>query len=177
MPGRRRRTGEMQGSQDFAQVAEQQLSHVFGYLAYLTGDRPLAEELTAVAFEKALRSWARFDPRRASAGTWLCTIARSVAIDHFRAEDRRRRREDAYAVRQEFDVREPSFADGLSPELERALGELSAAEREVIALRVVLDFDPDEAARLLGISKTACTTRLSRALAKLQEKVAADVHA
>ena len=65
-----------------------------------------------------------------------------------------------------------SFAEGLSPELERALGELSAAEREVIALRVVLDFDPDEAARLLGISKTACTTRLSRALAKLQEKVA-----
>ena len=161
--------------QDFAQVAEQHLSEVYGYLVYMTGDRGLAEELTSATFEKALRSWSRFDPRRASAGTWLCTIARSVAIDHFRAEDRRRRREDSYALRQEFEVREPSFAEGMSPALERALGELSAADREVIALRVVLDFDPDEAARLLGISKTACTTRLSRALAKLQEKVADDV--
>jgi RNA polymerase sigma-70 factor (ECF subfamily) len=165
----------MQGSSDFAQIAEQHLRDVYGYLAYLTGDRELAEELTSVAFEKALRSWSRYDPRRASANTWLCTIARSVALDHFRSEDRRRRREDAYAVRQEFEVREPSFADGLSPELERALGELSPADREVIALRVVLEFDPDETARLLGISKTACTTRLSRALAKLQEKVADDV--
>jgi RNA polymerase sigma-70 factor (ECF subfamily) len=161
--------------QEFAQVAEQHLSEVYGYLVYMTADRGLAEELTSATFEKALRSWARFDPRRAGAGTWLCTIARSVAIDHFRAEDRRRRREDSYALRQEFDVREPSFAEGMSPALERALGELSAAEREVIALRVVLDFGPDETARLLGISKTACTTRLSRALAKLQEKVADDV--
>ncbi|MDX6503030.1 MAG: hypothetical protein QOE29_155 [Gaiellaceae bacterium] len=174
MPRRRRKTGVEQAP-DFAHIAEQHLADVYGYLVYLTGDRELAQELTSAAFEKALRSWSRFDPRRASANTWLCTIARSVALDHFRSEDRRRRREDAYAVQQEFDVREPSFADGLSSELERALGELSAADREVIALRVVLDFDADEAARLLGISKTACTTRLSRALAKLQEKVADDV--
>jgi RNA polymerase sigma factor (sigma-70 family) len=165
----------MQGHADFAHIAERHLREVYGYLAYLTGDRELAEELTSAAFEKALRSFSRYDPRRASPNTWLCTIARSVALDHFRSEDRRRRREDAYAVRQEFEVREPSFADGLSPELERALGELSPADREVIALRVVLEFDPDETARLLGISKTACTTRLSRALAKLQEKVADDV--
>jgi RNA polymerase sigma-70 factor (ECF subfamily) len=167
----------MPSMQDFAQVAERHLPDVYGYLAYLTGDRGLAEELAGATFEKAFRSWSRFDPKRASANTWLCTIARSVAIDHFRSEDRRRRREDAYAVRQEFDVREPVFAEGLSPALERALGELSAADREVIALRVVLDFDPDETARLLGISKTACTTRLSRALAKLHDKVADDVHA
>ena len=161
--------------QDFSRVAEQHLADVYGYLVYLTGDRELAQELTSAAFEKALRSWQRFDPRRASACTWLCTIARSVALDHFRSEDRRRRREDAYAVEQEFHVHEPSFAEGLSPALETALGELTAAEREVIALRVVLDLDPEEAARLLGVSKTACTTRLSRALAKLQAKVADDV--
>src|SRR5258706_9294553 len=120
MTARRRTTPEMQGGQDFAQIAERHLHEVFGYRPYPTGDRELAEELTSAAFEKALRSWGRFDPRRASAGTWLCTIARSVALDHFRSEDRRRRREDAYAVRQEFEVREPSFADGLSPELEHA---------------------------------------------------------
>src|SRR5437879_5743838 len=90
MTGRRRTTREMQHDPDFAQIAEQHLREVYGYLAYLTGDRQLAEELTSAAFEKALRSWSRYDPRRASANTWLCTIARSVALDHFRSEDPRR---------------------------------------------------------------------------------------
>jgi DNA-directed RNA polymerase specialized sigma24 family protein len=59
----------------------------------------------------------------------------------------------------------------LSPALEAGLRELSASEREVIALRVVLEFDGKAAARLLGISRTACSTRLSRALHNLEEKV------
>jgi len=39
----------------------------------------------------------------------------------------------------------------------------------VIALRVVLDFDARTAAGMLGISPTNCTTRLNRALGKLEE--------
>ena len=68
-----------------------------------------------------------------------------------------------------------SFAEGLSPDLEAALAELSAGEREVIALRVLLDLDGEEAARVLGISPTAVSTRLSRALKKLEEKVSVHV--
>ena len=64
---------------------------------------------------------------------------------------------------------------GLSPELESALRELSAGEREVIALRILLELDGDEAARVLGISPTAVSTRLSRALKKLEEKVSIHV--
>ena len=66
---------------------------------------------------------------------------------------------------------------GLSPELERALAALSAGEREVIALRVLLDLDQETAARVLGISPTNCATRLSRALKKLEERMSADVAA
>ena len=68
-----------------------------------------------------------------------------------------------------------SFAEGLSPELEAALRELSAGEREVIALRILLDLDGEEAARVLNISPTAVSTRLSRALKKLEEKVSIHV--
>jgi DNA-directed RNA polymerase specialized sigma24 family protein len=63
---------------------------------------------------------------------------------------------------------------GLSPALERALGTLSAADREVVALRIVLDLDNEAAARLLGITATACTTRLSRALKRLEELMSDD---
>jgi DNA-directed RNA polymerase specialized sigma24 family protein len=72
---------------------------------------------------------------------------------------------------------EPVFGGGLSPALERALAQLSAAEREVVALRVVLELDGEGAARVLGISTTACSTRLSRALQKLEKEVSAGVAA
>jgi predicted RNA polymerase sigma factor len=65
----------------FADVAAEQLDAVYRYLVYLTGDRGAAEDLTAETFEKAFRSWRRFDPRRGSPRTWLCRIARSVAVD------------------------------------------------------------------------------------------------
>lgn len=160
----------------FASVAERHLDDVNAYLCYLVGDRGLAEDLAAETFEKALRLWSRFDPRRGSVRTWLCQIARTTALDHFRAERRRRRREDVYALREQPEA-EGSFGEGLSPELERALAALSAGEREVVALRIVLDLDGETAARVLGISPTNCTTRLHRALRKLEERMKNDVAA
>jgi RNA polymerase sigma factor (sigma-70 family) len=150
----------------FDVVVAEQLDSVYRYLVYLTGDREAAEDLAAETFEKAFRSWRRFDPRRAAPRTWLCSIARSVAVDWFRAETRRRRREEAYA-RDVDDVEQ--FGDGLPGPLEAALRELSPGEREVVALRVLLDLDGPSAARVLGISQTSCSTRLSRALKKLEE--------
>jgi RNA polymerase sigma-70 factor (ECF subfamily) len=152
----------------FAQAAEAHLDDVFGYLAWFTSDRFAAEELTGVTFERALRLWPRFDPDRGSVRTWLCQVARTVALDHFRSERRRSRREELAAPPEAVDFR---FGEGLSPELESALARLTAGEREVVALRVLLDLDAGAAARILGISPTNCTTRLNRALKKLEEEL------
>jgi RNA polymerase sigma-70 factor (ECF subfamily) len=156
----------MDGVTSFAQAAETHLDDVFGYLAWFTGDRFAAEDLTGETFERALRLWHRFDPQRGSVRTWLCQVARTTALDHFRSERRRTRREELAAVPERY---EDPIAEGLSPEIEHALLRLSAGEREVIALRVVLDLDAGGAARVLGISPTNCTTRLNRALKKLEE--------
>ena len=66
------------------------------------------------------------------------------------------------------------MGEGFSPALESALRELTAGEREVLALRVVLELDGEETARLLGISATAVSTRLHRALGKLEERMRHD---
>jgi RNA polymerase sigma factor (sigma-70 family) len=150
----------------FAQAAEAHLDDVYRYLAWFTGDRTAADDLAGETFERALRLWHRFDPDRGSARTWLCQVARTVALDHFRSERRRTRREELAAER---DWVEERFVEGLSPDLERALDSLTAGEREVVALRVVLELDAGTAARVLGISATNCTTRLNRALKKLEE--------
>src|SRR5215831_5523560 len=130
---------------EFAEAAERHLDDVHAFLVYLTGDRTVAEDLTAETFA--------------------------------RADERRRRREGRFAAAEPREGDGPVFGEGLSPELEHALARLSAAEREVVALRVVLELEGDVAARVLGISATACSTRLSRALQKLEKEVSAGVAA
>jgi RNA polymerase sigma-70 factor (ECF subfamily) len=154
-------------------VAEEHLDDVYRYLVYMTKDATTADDLTGETFARALAAWKRFDERRGSARTWLCQIARSAALDHFRSEERRRKREQAYVAREPVsDDRDPFVA--LSPPLRKALAELSAADREVIALRVILELDGEAAARVMGIGRTACAMRLGRALKKLEEKVEID---
>src|SRR5664279_2995309 len=136
----------MKSEMTFTQAAEAHLDDVYGYLAWFTGDRAAADDLAGETFERALRLWHRFDPD--SARTWLCQVARTVALDHFRSERRRTRREQLAAQHERFDER---FVEGLSPDLEAALESLTAGEREVVALRVVLDLDAGTAARVLGI--------------------------
>src|SRR5213076_2724401 len=99
----------------FAQAAERHLDDVYGYLAWFTGDRFVAEDLAAETFERALRLWHRFDERRSSPRTWLCQLARTVALDHFRSERRRQRREQRVALPDRY---EEPLAEGFSPELE-----------------------------------------------------------
>src|SRR5213593_1654783 len=117
----------MKHEMTFQQAAEAHLDDVYGYLAWFTSDRFAAEELTAVTFERALRLWHRFDPQRGSARTWLCQLARTVALDHFRSERRRTRREQLAAPHERLEQR---FADSLSPDLEAAVQRLTAGERE-----------------------------------------------
>src|SRR5215212_2661933 len=149
----------------FAAIAEAELDAVHRYLVFLTGNRAVAEVLTGETFEKAFRIWRRFDPARGTARAWLCGIARSAALDHFRSEQRRRRREERFA-RGAASVVDAELGPSA---LETALARLSPADREVVALRVLLELDGPTTARVLGISPTACSTRLSRALKRLEE--------
>jgi RNA polymerase sigma-70 factor (ECF subfamily) len=154
----------------FAAVAEELLDDVYGYLLYLTKNWAVAEDLTGETFEAAFKKWRRFDPGRGTPRAWLLAIARSTALDWFRADARRRKREErAEVAGGRHDA--SSFGEGLSAELEEGLRALTAGEREVVALRIVLDLDGEETARLLGISPTAVSTRLSRALSKLEERM------
>src|ERR671916_67510 len=60
---------------DFQRLYEREAQGLFGFLAYRTGDRALAEDLLADTFERAFRARRGFDRRKASEKTWLYTIA------------------------------------------------------------------------------------------------------
>ena len=156
---------------DFERLYAAEAQGLFGFLAYRTGDRALAEDLLADTFERALRSRRRFDRRRGSQKTWLYAIALNCLRDHARrASAETRALERAGEPRAAAD---PLAAVEHRDELSRALATLSADEREAIALRFGADLTVPEIARLLGEPLTTVEGRVYRALRKLREDLGA----
>jgi RNA polymerase sigma-70 factor (ECF subfamily) len=149
---------------EFERLYEAEAAGLFSFLAYRTGDRVLAEDLLADAFERALRG--KYDKRRGSARTWLYSIALNALRDHVRkvaAEGR------AYA-KIEIPTGGDPFADvEHRDEIARALARLSSEEREAVALRFGSGLTVPEMAKVLGEPLTTVEGRVYRALRKLRE--------
>jgi RNA polymerase sigma-70 factor (ECF subfamily) len=157
--------------QDFERLYDAEAAGLFSFLAYRTGDRALAEDLLADAFERALRSRARFDRRRGSEKTWLYTIALNVLRDHARrtaAEVRAMERAGAPG-----DAADDPGLVGIEhrDEIGRALATLAPEEREAITLRFGAELTVPEIAQVLGEPLTTVEGRVYRALRKLRTRL------
>ncbi|HEX3977255.1 MAG TPA: sigma-70 family RNA polymerase sigma factor [Solirubrobacteraceae bacterium] len=142
---------------------------IFAYVATLLNDRAAAEDVTALAFERAYRRRMTFDRRRGEERAWLFGIARNAALD----ELRRRKRLASLTVDPEA-VPETEDDNGAEVALRRtvvraALAELAPRDREVIALKFHSGLRNTELARVLGVSETAAGTLLYRAMEKLRK--------
>lgn len=151
---------------DFAAVYDAHVWSVYAFLAYRLRDRELAEDLTQATFERALRAWPRFDPRRASERTWLLVIARNLLIDH-----RRRQHPEPVAEIENWvlpQVPGPEENLGTSPELLEALQQLGDREREILALRFGADLTGPEIAATMGLTVANVQQIISRSLRRLR---------
>src|SRR5947209_2450035 len=117
-------------SADFARVYDEHVWRVYGFLAYRLRNRDVAEDLTQATFERALRAWSRFDPRRASESTWLLAIARNLLIDYYRRD----RSKLSEPIEEHLAPVTPGPEERLtaSPELASALERLSERDREIL---------------------------------------------
>lgn len=156
----------------FADVYDDHIWDVYGYLAYRLNSREEAEDLTQNAFERALRAWPRYDERKASPKTWLLSIAHNLLIDHYRSSGRRvEPTEDGELHRHAGTTGGPENDLGLSPELAAALATLSQRDREVVALRFGGDLTGPEIAELLDLSLANVQQILSRSLRRLRAEL------
>ena len=129
----------------------------------VVGDRQLAEELVAEAFARAWTSWGKVRWHAAPRG-WVVRTALNAGVSWWR-----RRREVPLA---NYDAAAPADASGgVDPALMAALRRLSARQREVLALRILLDLDTETTAKVLGIAPGTVMVHLSRALAALRRDV------
>jgi RNA polymerase sigma-70 factor, ECF subfamily len=155
---------------DFESLYEAHAQALFGFLAYRTGDRVLAEDLLADTFEKALRSRKGFDRRKASQKTWLYAIALNTLRDHIR-----RQQAEGRAVERSHpagDEMPDLFSDvEHRDEVARAMSVLAPEEREAVSLRFGADLTVPELAKVLGVELTTAEGRVYRALRKLRAEI------
>jgi RNA polymerase sigma-70 factor, ECF subfamily len=154
----------------FERLYEQHAQPLFGFLVYRTGDRALAEDLVADAFERALRARRRFDPRKASEKTWLYAIALNCLRDHARRSAAHERAIERALV-PAGDDSHPLERVEHRDDLVRALETLSEEEREAIALRYGADLTVPEIAKLKKEKLTTVEGRVYRGLRKLREEL------
>lgn len=133
---------------------------IYVYLYRTLGDERTAEDLAQETFLRAFEGMVRFRGD-SSFRTWLFAIARRVL-----SEWHRRHRNVAWTEAAE-EAWDPDPARRLA--IEEAFAALSVADREALALCDVLEFEPAEAAAVIGISPNAFRVRLHRARARFRE--------
>lgn len=147
--------------------------HLAGLILGQTGRPEDAEEVAADAFAAAWDRIGEFDPRRTNLKSWLLMLTKYAALDRRRQFLRQR-----YTLEGEARVipleAAPEPAEPETPEgellrrdrqerLHQALGQLPAADRELLIRRYFLEETIPDMAREAGLSRSAIDNRLWRA--------------
>ena len=157
---------------DIERLYAENAQALYGFIAYRTGDRELAQDVLAEAFERALRSRGHYDSSRASARTWLYAIALNCLRDRMRRAGSEQR-----ALARVGHGPGPGASEagiegvGVRDQVQRAMAVLSEVERDAVALRYGGAMTGPEIADLLGERLTTVEGRVYRALRKLRSEL------
>lgn len=145
-------------SEAFGQLYDHYHASVYRFLYYRLGSVPLAEDLTAETFFRALRSMSSFRWQGKDFGAWLMTIARNLTTDHFKAGRTRLESttEDMSTLDTTTDGPEGAVLTSLTNEaLLAALSELPTEQRECLVMRFLQGLSIAETAEVLDRSAGA----------------------
>lgn len=133
----------------------------------------LAEEVAQETLLAVWRKAALFDPEKASASTWIATIARNLRIDIARRETRSRLSQ-VYEI---LDEDSPEMPDATLSGAERdarvraAMTQLSTDQYRVVELAFLEGFSHQDVARRLAIPLGTVKSRLRLALSHLRSRL------
>ncbi len=161
------------GAADWDALFARELPRVYNFFRYRLGETAEAQDLTSITFEKAWRARARYRRDLGAFTTWLFTIARNVALDHYRSERVRRIHgpvEEAEHVSAPGTPEQDAVLRSDVEHLLYLLEELPERERDLIALRYGGDLTNREVARLTGLTESNVGTILHRTVMGLRAR-------
>jgi RNA polymerase sigma factor (sigma-70 family) len=158
------------GAQDaFATLVKRYLALVYGVALRRLHDPTPAQEVTQNVFI-ALARQAVWLTGHASLGGWLHRTTHNLAQHEWRADQRRRKREEIALELGTCMKTDPSLLSTITPLLDEAMLELRSADREALLLRYFANKSLREVGAALGIREDAAQKRVSKALDALAER-------
>jgi RNA polymerase sigma-70 factor (ECF subfamily) len=133
----------------------------------VTGERDLTDEAVSEAFTRACARWSRVRAHP-NPVAWVA----KTAINEVRSAWRRRSRAARLTVGPEPIAREAELTDS---SVVASVLSLPLRQRQVVALRILLDLSTEQTARALGIAPGTVTAHLHRALSALETRLSEEV--
>jgi RNA polymerase sigma-70 factor (ECF subfamily) len=169
---RRIATGDQSALADLYDAMSRQ---VYGLALRILSDTGAAEEVTLEVFTQVWKQAGLFDLSRGTPSAWLCTLARSRAIDRLRSGAQERRRAEPIET-----VAATAAVDTVDPEtsavdaerrvrVRAALDKLPPDQREAIELAYFGGYSHTEIAEQLGQPLGTVKTRIRLAMVRLRE--------
>jgi RNA polymerase sigma-70 factor (ECF subfamily) len=164
------RVGSTQDRDSFAKLFAALGPRVKAYMMKIGSDPAFSEEITQETFITVWRKAGQFDPKKASAVTWIFTIARNRRIDRLRKEKR-----------PALDPDDPMLVPDDSPtplqnmeqstiveRVKRSIGDLPEDQREVVQLSFIEGLSHQEISDAIGIPLGTVKSRLRLSFEKLR---------
>ena len=151
-------------------VYREHVTPVWRYVRAHVPSDPDAEDVTSEVFTQAMRSWNGYDSTRGPVGAWLTGIARNCLAGWWRKNGQEFPAGDAHPDSPAPDDPEALALSHVGDDnLRRFLGQLTAKEREAVALRFGSEMTSEQIGATMGISATAARMLVYRAVGKLRE--------
>jgi len=143
---------------------------VYRFILRLTGNQSLAEDLVSEVFLDVWRQAEGFESK-SQVSTWLLAIARYKALSALRRRTDEHL-DDQMAAAIEDTADNPETMVGTKDRntiVQKCLGQLSAAHREVIDLVYYHEKSVDEVAKIVGVPPATVKTRMFYARSKMAD--------
>lgn len=147
---------------------------VKAYLLRLGAPSAVAEELAQEALLSVWRKAHLFDPAKASAATWLFTIARNLRIDTLRREKHPELDPEDFMPEPDADADAGLMLAENEGRLRVALKQLPADQIQVVELSFFADKPHSQIAQELGIPLGTVKSRLRLAMGRLKRAMGGD---
>jgi len=156
----------------FGPLYDQNFDKIYSYIQRKTGDRQLAEDLTAETFTKALANIGKFQSTSQPFVAWLYRIASNLVADYYRA----RKKIEPHDEQIQIASADPTPEDAAlllddQQAVARAIQSLSPDQQDVVLMRFSGGLKLKEIARAVGKTEGAVKALMFRALSSLKEKL------
>lgn len=165
-----KRVGLTKDRDAFASLFAVFAPRVKAYMMKVGSDPASSEEITQETFIRVWRKAGQFDPQKASAVTWIFTIARNLRIDRLRKENR-----------PAFDPEDPIFKpessqtplenieqSAIVERVKLSISDLPEDQREVVRLSYIEGLSHQEIADAIGLPLGTVKSRLRLSFVKLR---------